>query len=69
MTFVITHGYLEHVHKGWLNRLKHELLVKGDFNVIVMGWLTGSGPPYMQAVANIRSVVFKQIEQSPPFFS
>ena len=54
MTFVITHGYFEHGKKDWLQKMKSELLVHGDYNIIIVDWLTGSGPPYTQAVANIR---------------
>lgn len=31
-----------------------EYLAWGDVNVVVIGWLSGSGPPYTQAVANVR---------------
>ena len=48
MTFVITHGYLEHGKKNWLLRMKEQLLMHGDYNVIVLDWLPGSGPPYTQ---------------------
>ena len=48
MTFVITHGYLEHGKKNWLLRMKEQLLKHGDYNVIVLDWLPGSGPPYTQ---------------------
>ena len=56
LTFVLTHGYLEHGNKNWIQKMKDELLVNGDYNVIVLDWLAGSGPPYTQATANIRLV-------------
>ena len=59
MTFVITHGYLEHGKKNWLLRMKEQLLVHGDYNVIVLDWLPGSGPPYTQVriKLNIVSII------------
>jgi hypothetical protein len=36
--------------------LSDELLKKHDANVVVVDWNGGSGPPYAQAVANIRLV-------------
>ena len=48
MTFLITHGYLEHGKKNWLIRLKEKLLQHGNYNVIILDWLPGSGPPYTQ---------------------
>lgn len=36
--------------------MTHELLVREDCSVIVIDWHGGSGPPYTQAVANIRLV-------------
>ena len=56
MTFLLTHGYFEHGHVAWLQRMKNELLIHGDYNVIILDWLTGSGPPYTQATANTRLV-------------
>lgn len=56
MTFILTHGYFEHGHVAWLQRMKTELLVNGDYNVIILDWLTGSGPPYSQATANTRLI-------------
>ena len=59
MTFVITHGYLEHGKKNWLLRMKEQLLKHGDYNVIVLDWLPGSGPPYTQ-VGLFFFVILKQ---------
>ncbi|XP_069156080.1 pancreatic triacylglycerol lipase isoform X2 [Procambarus clarkii] len=53
---VLTHGYLEHGDKKWLKRMVAEFLILGDLNVIVLDWLSGSGPPYTQTVANIRLI-------------
>ncbi|XP_059472684.1 pancreatic triacylglycerol lipase-like [Neocloeon triangulifer] len=55
-TFFIVHGYLESGNKTWIKKLSDELLKKIDANVIAVDWNGGSGPPYAQAVANIRLV-------------
>ena len=39
-----------------LQKMTKELLKLLDCNVIVVDWSNGSGPPYPQAVANIRLV-------------
>lgn len=36
--------------------MKEEYLLYDDLNVVVVDWLSGSGPPYTQAVANIRLI-------------
>ncbi|XP_042859422.1 endothelial lipase-like, partial [Penaeus japonicus] len=36
--------------------MKEEYLAYDDLNVVVVDWLSGSGPPYTQAVANIRLI-------------
>ncbi|XP_071536367.1 pancreatic triacylglycerol lipase-like isoform X2 [Panulirus ornatus] len=51
---VLTHGYLEHGDKRWLKKMVQEFLQYDDLNVVVLDWLSASGPPYTQAVANIR---------------
>ncbi|XP_045130543.1 pancreatic triacylglycerol lipase-like, partial [Portunus trituberculatus] len=51
---ILTHGYLEHGEKRWLKKMTEEYLAWGDVNVVVVGWVTASGPPYTQAVANVR---------------
>ena len=56
MTFLITHGYMEHGRKNWLHSMKKELIIHGDYNVIIVDWLTASGPPYTQATANTRMI-------------
>ena len=56
MTFLITHGYMEHGRKNWLHSMKKELIIHGDYNVVIMDWLTASGPPYTQATANTRLI-------------
>ncbi|ROT62374.1 putative pancreatic triacylglycerol lipase-like [Penaeus vannamei] len=39
-----------------LQSMKAEYLLYDDLNVVVVDWLSGSGPPYTQAVANIRLI-------------
>ncbi|KAK8399443.1 hypothetical protein O3P69_003494 [Scylla paramamosain] len=51
---MLTHGYLEHGEKRWLKKMVEEYLAWGDVNVVVVGWVSASGPPYTQAVANVR---------------
>ncbi|KAK3855350.1 hypothetical protein Pcinc_038251 [Petrolisthes cinctipes] len=53
---ILTHGYLEHGQKRWLKSMMSEYLRYDDLNVVVLDWLAGSGPPYTQAVANIRLI-------------
>ncbi|XP_046392727.1 pancreatic triacylglycerol lipase-like isoform X2 [Ischnura elegans] len=55
-TFFISHGYLETAAKPWVQRMVAELLRKSDVNVVTVDWVGGSGPPYTQAVSNIRLV-------------
>lgn len=52
------HGFLESGDKPWLLLLRDRLLDRRDANVIIVDWGAGSGPPYNQAVANIRMVGF-----------
>ncbi|XP_064104797.1 pancreatic triacylglycerol lipase-like isoform X3 [Macrobrachium nipponense] len=53
---ILTHGYLEHGETRWLKKMVQEYLLYDDHNVIVLDWLSGSGPPYTQTVANIRLI-------------
>nr|CAH0113682.1 unnamed protein product [Daphnia galeata] len=52
----IVHGYLEHGNKKWIKRMVEEALIYDNVNVVVVDWVSGSGPPYTQAVANIRLI-------------
>ncbi|KDR08048.1 pancreatic lipase-related protein 2-like [Zootermopsis nevadensis] len=54
--FFITHGFIENGNKEWIKNMTMELLKLSDCSVIVIDWSDGSGPPYPQAVANIRLV-------------
>ncbi|KAJ9584757.1 hypothetical protein L9F63_020907, partial [Diploptera punctata] len=54
--FIISHGFIENGDKEWIKIMKEELLTHIDGSVIVVDWRDGSGPPYPQAVANIRLV-------------
>ncbi|XP_054167898.1 pancreatic triacylglycerol lipase-like [Oppia nitens] len=56
-TKLIVHGLFDSLEQGkWIHRLKDELLVYGDYNVLVVDWSNGNGLPYTQAVANARLV-------------
>ncbi|XP_043197105.1 pancreatic triacylglycerol lipase-like isoform X1 [Amphibalanus amphitrite] len=52
----IVHGYLDSGEKRWIKRMVAALLDHQPMNVLVVDWVGGSGPPYTQAVANIRLV-------------
>ncbi|PNF41741.1 Pancreatic lipase-related protein 2 [Cryptotermes secundus] len=54
--YFISHGFMEHGNKDWIKKMTRELLNLVDCSVIVVDWSGGSGPPYPQAVANIRLV-------------
>lgn len=54
--YFISHGFIENGNKEWIKNMKKELLKLSDCSVIVVDWSGGSGPPYAQAVANIRLV-------------
>ena len=66
LTFLLTHGYLEHGNKKWIRckeykndkdqemddvrKMRDALLKQGDHNVIILDWLNASGPPYTQVI-------------------
>ncbi|OWF39326.1 pancreatic triacylglycerol lipase-like [Mizuhopecten yessoensis] len=51
-TKVIVHGYIGSGSMPWVVQITSELLLKGDFNVIVVDWQTGSQQEYNLAVGN-----------------
>ncbi|XP_060072744.1 pancreatic lipase-related protein 2-like [Ylistrum balloti] len=51
-TKFIIHGYLDSGTSSWIIELTRELLRKGDFNVIVVDWKSGSNQQYNLAVGN-----------------
>ncbi|KAI8793131.1 pancreatic lipase-related protein 2 [Biomphalaria glabrata] len=54
---IIVHGFLQAVTPDdWLSAIKNELLIEGDYNVIIVDWSKGNKPPYTQATANTRVV-------------
>ncbi|XP_065569016.1 pancreatic triacylglycerol lipase-like isoform X2 [Artemia franciscana] len=55
-TVIITHGYMENGRQAWLQDMATTLMLYYDANVIVLDWVSGSAPPYTQAVANIRLI-------------
>ncbi|CAH0555316.1 unnamed protein product [Brassicogethes aeneus] len=55
--YFISHGYLEGGDNPWIVEMAHELIKQDPkCSVIAVDWRGGSGPPYTQAVANIRLV-------------
>ncbi|KAH7940000.1 hypothetical protein HPB52_020208 [Rhipicephalus sanguineus] len=56
-TKVIVHGFIDSQEVGkWMNTMKDEFLKHDDYNVIVVDWSRGNGPPYTRATANTRVV-------------
>ncbi|KAH8030450.1 hypothetical protein HPB51_006882 [Rhipicephalus microplus] len=56
-TKVIVHGFMDSQEVGkWMNTMKDEFLKHDDYNVIVVDWSRGNGPPYTRATANTRVV-------------
>ncbi|CAG5122260.1 unnamed protein product [Candidula unifasciata] len=56
-TKFITHGFLNNPETNpWLTDMKDALLQHGDYNVVIINWAGGNGPPYSQAAANARLV-------------
>ncbi|XP_037078473.1 LOW QUALITY PROTEIN: pancreatic triacylglycerol lipase-like [Pollicipes pollicipes] len=71
----LVHGYLDSGEKRWIKRMVAALLEFEPMNVVVVDWVGGSGPPYTQAVANIRLVgavvgnfirLLKKLFDTPP---
>lgn len=58
LTKLVVHGYIEPKFgiRDWMLRMKNELLIKGDYNVILLSWHHGNNFPYIQAAANTRIV-------------
>ncbi|XP_054709514.1 pancreatic lipase-related protein 2-like [Uloborus diversus] len=56
-TKFITHGFIDSTIYGkWMEELKDNLLLHGNYNVIIVDWSKGNGLPYTQATANTRVV-------------
>lgn len=56
-TKMIVHGFMDTQFFGqWMSTLEQELLLVGDFNVIIVDWSGGNSLPYTQATANTRVV-------------
>ncbi|KAH9380120.1 hypothetical protein HPB48_000729 [Haemaphysalis longicornis] len=56
-TKVIVHGFMDSLGVGkWMGTMKDEFLKHGDYNVVVVDWSHGNGPPYTKATANTRVV-------------
>ncbi|XP_066270859.1 pancreatic triacylglycerol lipase-like [Branchiostoma lanceolatum] len=55
-TKFIIHGFQSNGHALWVYDLTDELLIEGDYNVIVVDWKDGASRSYTQAAANTRVV-------------
>ncbi|XP_012938625.1 pancreatic triacylglycerol lipase [Aplysia californica] len=56
-TKILVHGFLDNLNVNpWMKEMKEELLTHGDYNVILVSWIPGNLPPYLQASANTRLV-------------
>ncbi|XP_029679814.1 pancreatic triacylglycerol lipase-like isoform X1 [Formica exsecta] len=55
-TKFIIHGFIDTPLSNWVKEMRSELLVHGNYNVIVVDWAGGSLPLYTQATANTRLV-------------
>ncbi|GFX80309.1 pancreatic lipase-related protein 2 [Trichonephila clavipes] len=69
-TVFIIHGFFDSRFYGkWMEMMKDNLLLNNDYNVIIVDWSKGNGPPYTQATANCRVVgaevafLIKQLEE------
>ncbi|XP_035216470.1 pancreatic lipase-related protein 2-like [Stegodyphus dumicola] len=53
----IVHGFMDsQLYGPWMVNLKDELLMYGDYNIIIVDWSGGNLPPYYQATSNTRVV-------------
>jgi len=55
-TKFIVHGFIDNGGTDWMAEMKNELLVQGDYNVVLVDWGSGSLNLYGQATANTRVV-------------
>lgn len=54
-TKIIIHGFLDNLQlSDWMIKMKTELLMEGNYNVIIVDWSCGNGLPYNKAVENAR---------------
>lgn len=57
LTAFVVHGYTQGFETPWLHEIKDKFLVKGDYNVVVIGWRRGSlDISYLQSSSNTRVV-------------
>lgn len=55
--FLIVHGYLEAGDRPWMSEMAKKLIdTEIGSSVIMVDWGSGSSPPYVQAVANVRLI-------------
>ena len=56
-TKIIIHGFSDSAFSGWMIKMSNQLMIKGDFNVILVDWSGGAEIyNYNQATANTRVV-------------
>ncbi|KFM58263.1 Pancreatic lipase-related protein 2, partial [Stegodyphus mimosarum] len=56
-TAFIVHGFFDsRLYAKWMEATKDDILLHGDYNVIIVDWSKGNGMPYTQAAANTRVV-------------
>jgi len=56
-TIFLVHGYLGNLNSDWLIESKNELLNRGNYNVIVVGWGGGANEVwYPQSASNTRAI-------------
>ena len=53
---------LEHSDVPWLITIKDKLLIRDDFNIIIVDWSNGAKAPYEQAAGNARMVGVQMAE-------
>lgn len=54
---MIVHGWLDSSAIGeWMEQMKDAILSHSDYNVVLVEWIGGNGPPYSQASVNTRVV-------------
>jgi hypothetical protein len=57
LTIFYIHGWMNTEESEWMPDVKKETLIRGDYNVVIVGWRKGSlNPLYPQSASDTRSV-------------